>query len=67
MRGISILAASGDYGVGCTDKKYDPTWPAECPFVTAVGGTEGGIFTSEEIGTTLSSGGFSNIDTPPKY
>jgi len=50
-RGISILFSSGDYGVGAngtcfsnTDpskQMFIPTFPASCPWVTSVGGTQG--------------------------
>ena len=68
--GVSIFAASGDQGTnkqgfwGC--KKFDPTWPASCPFVTAVGGTY--INTSSvENGWSLSGGGFSALFGRPSY
>ncbi|KAJ3481806.1 hypothetical protein NLG97_g7732 [Lecanicillium saksenae] len=44
-KGISILISSGDSGVGgrneetCPDGFY-ATWPASCPYVTTVGGTD---------------------------
>jgi tripeptidyl-peptidase I len=48
-RGVSVIVASGDEGVGKNGKcvsndgkdrpKFLPTFPASCPFVTAVGGT----------------------------
>ena len=48
-RGVSVLAASGDYGVAgappVTDQclgRFFPTYPAASPWVTAVGGTTGG-------------------------
>jgi len=58
-RGISILFASGDSGVGsdngsCT--RYVAQWPSGSPYVTAVGGTTG----TPETGAGLSSGGFSD-------
>ncbi|CAF1035451.1 unnamed protein product [Didymodactylos carnosus] len=44
MRGISILIASGDVGantgINCTDKIFSPIYPATCPYITSVGGTE---------------------------
>lgn len=44
MRGISILFASGDAGVGgdsgCgPQNQFVPSFPAASPYVTAVGGT----------------------------
>jgi len=59
-RGISVLLASGDNGVGCnfpkcTEQLFD--FPSS-PWITMVGGTE--ISTSGvETAATLSSGGFS--------
>ncbi|KAF8268743.1 peptidase S8/S53 domain-containing protein [Lactarius quietus] len=70
-RGASVLFPSGNYGVGkgdCKVKdvsgndhvKFRPTFPASCPYVTAVGGTTG--FTPEtETAAPLSSGSFSTI------
>ncbi|KAH9027309.1 subtilisin-like protein [Lactarius pseudohatsudake] len=47
-RGVSVLIATGDDGVGRGDCRADdgtvrfiPLWPATCPHVTAVGGTTG--------------------------
>jgi len=59
-RGISILFASGDSGVGsdagaCT--RFVAQWPSASPYVTAVGGTTG---QGPETGAGLSSGGFSD-------
>jgi tripeptidyl-peptidase-1 len=70
VRGISLLFASGDSGVGsathqCSDqcsgyasgaKCFKPMWPSASPYVTAVGGTKG---IGTEKGAGLSSGGFS--------
>jgi len=68
VRGISLLFASGDSGVGgatkCSDqcsgyaqgeKCFQAMWPSASPYVTAVGGTKG----AKEKGAGLSSGGFS--------
>ncbi|PIL32629.1 hypothetical protein GSI_05333 [Ganoderma sinense ZZ0214-1] len=71
-RGTSILFASGDGGVAgirpndtCGDDgSFIPVFPATCPFVTAVGSTEG---VSPENAATFSSGGFSNIFPRPDY
>ncbi|KAK0187445.1 family S53 protease-like protein [Armillaria mellea] len=67
-RGVSILFASGDGGVGgsgqgqtCTT--FIPTFPAGCPYITAVGATQG----VPETATGLSSGGFSNLFARPSY
>lgn len=66
-RGISFLFASGDSGVGsafgsCTT--FTPMFPADSPYVTAVGATTG---TNPEIGASLSSGGFSNRWSMPSW
>ncbi|KAI9454448.1 subtilisin-like protein [Lactarius psammicola] len=69
-RGVSILFASGDSGVGAGDCKDDdgnvqfiPQFPASCPYVTSVGGTTG----YEETAADLSGGGFSNYFSRPDY
>ncbi|KAJ6477795.1 family S53 protease [Mycena sanguinolenta] len=60
-RGTSLLFASGDGGVAgaqsqrCT--KYRASFPAGCPYLTAVGSVTG---ISPETGSDFSSGGFSN-------
>jgi len=67
VRGITIMASSGDGGVGggqptaCT--KFIPTFPAASPFITAIGGTQG----TPERGAGLSSGGFSWWWDRPQY
>ncbi|TVY12966.1 Tripeptidyl-peptidase sed3 [Lachnellula arida] len=68
-RGVSILVAAGDSGVGdtCTvdgTKQFQTSFPASCPFVTTVGGTTG---TSTEGAWTDGGGGFSNIFAQPSY
>ncbi|KAK0449571.1 family S53 protease-like protein [Desarmillaria tabescens] len=67
-RGVSILFASGDGGVGggqqgetCTN--FIPAFPGGCPFHTAVGATQGVTETS----ASFSSGGFSNVFARPSY
>lgn len=65
LRGISVLESSGDLGVGsaCMSNdgknrtQFEPIFPATCPFVTSVGGTQA---VSPEIAWVSSSGGFSN-------
>ncbi|KAJ7506898.1 family S53 protease [Mycena galericulata] len=60
-RGTSVLFASGDGGVeggqaqSCTT--YQASFPADCPYLTAVGSVHG---TAPETASTFSSGGFSN-------
>merc|ERR1712194_179503 len=63
VQGISIFVASGDEGTGkqgfFSCKKFDPNWPASCPYVTSVGGTY--LQTGTESGWTGSGGGFSAV------
>jgi len=67
VRGITIMSSSGDGGVGgsqpsaCT--KFIPTFPAQSPYITAIGGTTG----NPERGASLSSGGFGNLFPRPDY
>ncbi|KAG8796168.1 hypothetical protein FRC12_003759 [Ceratobasidium sp. 428] len=72
-RGVSILFSSGDFGVGggsCktndgTNKvRFQPTFPASCPYVTAVGGT---YKVAPEVGVSFSQGGFSNYFARPTW
>ncbi|KAJ7704942.1 family S53 protease [Mycena rosella] len=67
-RGTSILFSSGDGGVEGTQPQkcinYQAAFPVGCPYVTAVGATQG---VSPEIGTSFSSGGFSNYWSTPQY
>ena len=71
-RGVSMLFSSGDTGVGyyCAknDGSYSPrfeaTWPASCPFVTAVGGT---YAINPERAVGFSGGGFSDLFPRPAY
>ncbi|KAJ7144398.1 family S53 protease-like protein [Mycena epipterygia] len=59
--GTSLIFSSGDGGVWHTT--FIPTGPSGCPYVTSVGSV-GGI---TEIGSTFSSGGFSNYFATPSY
>ncbi|KAH9172029.1 subtilisin-like protein [Lactarius sanguifluus] len=72
-RGVSVLYASGDDGVGKGDCKINdgsgrvqfiPTFPASCPWVTSVGGTTSKL---PEVAASLSGGGFSNYFQRPDY
>ncbi|KAG6364221.1 hypothetical protein INS49_005819 [Diaporthe citri] len=71
-RGKSIMIASGDSGVGSfcqandgtNATRFQPQFPASCPYVTAVGGTQG---IAPETATFFSSGGFSNVWPRPAY
>eukprot|EP01041_Mallomonas_annulata_P012195 gene12195-25619_t len=75
LQGVTIIAASGDDGapsytasysnIGC---KYNPSFPASSPYVTAVGGTQGPESFSDEIacssltnGAITTGGGFSTL------
>lgn len=72
-RGSSIMFSSGDDGVGAgncqnndgtTTKRFQPNFPASCPFVTTVGGT---IRVNPEVAVSFSGGGFSNYFARPSY
>jgi len=68
LRGISLLASSGDGGVAgsqptqCTT--FIPTFPASSPYVTAVGATQN---SGPEVAASFSGGGFSNYFARPSY
>ncbi|KAL3463032.1 peptidase S8/S53 domain-containing protein [Aspergillus heterothallicus] len=71
-RGVSVIFSSGDDGVGmsCVTNdgtnrtRFQPIFPASCPFVTAVGGTHG---ISPESAIDFSGGGFSERFPRPTY
>ncbi|OJD15403.1 hypothetical protein AJ78_04335 [Emergomyces pasteurianus Ep9510] len=71
-RGVSVLFASGDSGPGsaCQSNdgknttRFDPIFPAACPFLTSVGGTQG---MNPETAAYFSSGGFSDRYSRPAY
>ncbi|KAJ7203082.1 subtilisin-like protein [Mycena pura] len=74
-RGISVLFASGDGGVRgshdnssipgvCDSNVFLPIFPASCPYVTAVGATQG---LNPEVATNLTGGGFSDLFPRPWY
>ncbi|KAJ7245298.1 subtilisin-like protein [Mycena rebaudengoi] len=74
-RGISVLFASGDGGVRgshdnssspgvCESNIFIPVFPASCPYVTAVGATQG---FNPEVATNLTGGGFSDLFPRPWY
>ncbi|KAF9557591.1 hypothetical protein EC968_007539 [Mortierella alpina] len=77
--GTTVLAASGDFGVGgptdpgpekCFSNdgtettKFMPLFPASCPFVTTVGATVG---ISPEKAVNFTGGGFSEYFAQPNY
>ncbi|OAA45512.1 tripeptidyl-peptidase 1 precursor [Metarhizium rileyi] len=65
-RGVSVLVASGDSGVGskCPENKFETAFPAACPWVTTVGGTVG---SGPENAWSGSGSGFSEIFAQPSY
>ncbi|CEJ87305.1 hypothetical protein VHEMI04372 [[Torrubiella] hemipterigena] len=77
-RGITIITSSGDYGVGALDSyctgSFRPTYPAGCPWLTSVGGTELTADGSKEVAANFSlldrgssGGGFSNLYGVPDW
>ncbi|KAF2652973.1 tripeptidyl-peptidase-like protein [Lophiostoma macrostomum CBS 122681] len=71
-RGVSVIFSSGDTGVGSACQTNDgknttrflPIFPASCPYVTSVGGTQR---TAPEEAVSFSSGGFSDRFARPSY
>lgn len=69
-RGVSVLVAAGDDGVGeiCTtekgDKRFHTEFPASCPWVTTVGGTTS---VGPETAWQYGGGGFSDNFGRPSY
>ncbi|EKM50516.1 uncharacterized protein PHACADRAFT_263851 [Phanerochaete carnosa HHB-10118-sp] len=72
-RGSSIMFSSGDDGVGAGNclsndgtntERFQPNFPASCPFVTTVGAT---TRINPEVATSFSGGGFSNYFAQPSY
>lgn len=70
-RGLSLLFATGDYGVtdqgSCPKNRFQGQWPAASPWVTGVGGTEGGNVDTPEHAWGGSAGGFSDRWGRPEY
>lgn len=82
-RGVTLLFASGDYGVGdngtCyssadnTTYEFLPSFPSSCPYVTNVGGTrdfpETAMYAPSLVSDSVyaSGGGFSNYFGVPNY
>ncbi|KAL6706091.1 Tripeptidyl-peptidase sed2 [Coniothyrium glycines] len=70
-RGVSVIFSSGDSGTGsaCQSNdgknttKFQPQFPAACPFVTSVGS----VRYLNETATFFSSGGFSDYWKRPSY
>ncbi|KAJ7481352.1 subtilisin-like protein [Mycena galericulata] len=71
-RGVSVVWSSGDGGVRghhdtlsvCNDTVFIPVFPAVCPFITAVGSTQG---FGPEKAINFTGGGFSNFFPRPAY
>lgn len=69
-RGTSVLVASGDGGSAgtgsseCTNHKFRPTFPVDCPYVTSVGATAAYSPLSAEW---FSAGGFSEYFDRPAW
>ncbi|KAL6415427.1 tripeptidyl-peptidase I [Ilyonectria robusta] len=71
-RGVSVVVAAGNLGPGMSCQSNDgknktkflPGFPAACPYVTSVGGTEGN---SPEAASYMSSGGFSEYWPRPYW
>jgi tripeptidyl-peptidase-1 len=75
-RGVSVLVATGDGGAAgtgktqCFDrelqaKRYVATFPADCPYVTAVGATDN--VAPPVTGAGFSAGGFSEFFARPQW
>ncbi|KAF2099512.1 subtilisin-like protein [Rhizodiscina lignyota] len=71
-RGVSIIFSSGDTGVGSACQtndgknttRFNPIFPAACPYVTSVGGT---TEINPERAVDFSGGGFSDRFPIPDY
>ncbi|KAH7325804.1 tripeptidyl-peptidase 1 precursor [Stachybotrys elegans] len=71
-RGVSVVVAAGNLGPGISCRSNDgtnttkflPVFPASCPYVTTVGGTESNC---PEVAWNSSSGGFSEYFSRPKW
>lgn len=81
LRGVTVVVSSGDDGVSgavaresSSECGFNPSFPASCPFVVAVGATQGPESGEAEIacssatgGIVTSGGGFSNVYPQPSY
>ncbi|KJA29771.1 hypothetical protein HYPSUDRAFT_126627 [Hypholoma sublateritium FD-334 SS-4] len=81
VRGVSVIFSSGDYGVGdgnsdpatqecitndgLNNTRFIPAFPASCPYVTSVGGTE--HIPEVAVSRFYSGGGFSSYFPRPPY
>jgi tripeptidyl-peptidase-1 len=80
-RGVSIISAAGNSGPGASCQsndgkkttKFIPSFPASCPYVTSVGGTElesdtsAGGKSGKSKAVDFSGGGFSEHFDRPKW
>jgi len=71
LRGRTFVYASGDEGVGCRSdffncQRFVADFPADSPYVVAVGSTVADS-TTKEIGVSFSTGGFSWYFKRPSY
>lgn len=77
-RGVSIVVSSGNLGPGSSCQsndgknttKFMPAFPAACPYVTSVGGTEANLLPNPktfEVAVNYSGGGFSDYFSRPKW
>jgi tripeptidyl-peptidase-1 len=64
LKGVSIMVSSGDDGVANFEARgnpsycgFNPSFPATCPYVTAVGATQGPEVGQPEIACSSSTGG----------
>jgi tripeptidyl-peptidase-1 len=81
LKGVTVMVSSGDDGVANFEARNDPSYcgfnpsfPATCPYVTAVGATQGPEFGQPEIacssstnGLITTGGGFSIYFPRPSY
>jgi len=81
VQGVSIMVSSGDDGVAGSGARsnprncgYSPSFPATCPYITAVGATQGAEKGGPEIscsastgGVVTTGGGFSTQYAAPAY
>jgi len=73
LRGITVFESTGDTGVGsyCTSNdaaqrpKFFTGFPSTCPYITAVGGTQG--VAPAEVAWQNGTGGFSEYFLPDLY
>ncbi|KAH9062451.1 subtilisin-like protein [Lactarius vividus] len=71
VRGVSVLLASGNDGIGkgtCLRDdgtvRFKPSFPGGCPYITVVGGTTD---YNPEVAAEFSGGGFSDYFKRPSY